>query len=297
MRVRNINYTEIDLYTNMLPSEGSRLKDILSSWLEKGITRLDWCFVIEDNNKFLGRIIYGVFDDDLDILNIDFIDAPKEAMEKLLCHSVKEMGLKGFNKIINHLYSDKNNFKEYKDILLKIGFKITQEKRSFTWTQNYIKESSKRLIFKSLEDTGQMEYIEAIKEVTEGTLDEEDLSSIKEIGHKKAAEKYFNELKDIDFNKKWWKLAYTKDNDLLGLVVPQRFNEDTGAINYIGVVPKRRGNGYINDLLIEGTRILSENNIKKIIADIDVKNFPLEKALMDQGYKFDCEMLVMKLNL
>ncbi|MBU5590169.1 hypothetical protein KQI89_00165 [Clostridium sp. MSJ-4] len=297
MRVRNINYTEIDLYTNMLPYEGSRLKDILSSWLEKGITRLDWCFVIEDNNKFLGRIIYGVFDDDLDILNIDFIDAPKEAMEKLLCHSVKEMGLKGFSKIINHLYSDKNNFKEYKDILLKIGFKITQEKRSFTWTQNYIKESSKRLIFKSLEDTGQMEYIEAIKEVTEGTLDEDDLSSIKEIGYKKAAEKYFNELKDIDFNKKWWKLAYTGDNDLLGLVVPQRFNEDTGAINYIGVVPKRRGNGYINDLLIEGTRILSENNITKIIADIDVKNFPLEKALMDQGYKFDCEMLVMKLSL
>jgi len=49
----------------------------------------------------------------------------------------------------------------------------------------------------------------------------------------------------------------------IGLIIPQCFNEKEGVINYIGVLPEYRGNGYGLNLLSEGTRILTENGIKK----------------------------------
>lgn len=73
--------------------------------------------------------------------------------------------------------------------------------------------------------------------------------------------------------------------------------EGIGGINYIGVIPEKRGQGYINHLVIEGVKTLKDNNIKKVIADIDVKNYPLDKVLQKQGFKLDCTMLVLKLDL
>jgi hypothetical protein len=57
------------------------------------------------------------------------------------------------------------------------------------------------------------------------------------------------------------------------------FGSKQAAINYIGIVPKKRGNGYVNYLIVAGIRILNENTIKKVIADIDVKNLLIMKIL------------------
>lgn len=293
MIIRNIDTTEIETFAQSIS-----FKDTLLSWIKDGITKLEWCFVIEDNNSFLGRIVYGVYDDELGILNIDIKDVSEGVLDELLQGSLKAMKLNGFTNVECHLYSNKNYFQKYVQIFMKNYFKITQEKKSFVWEKgNIITRISDRLFFKSLQEIDSNEYIDVIEKVTEGTLDQDDLDSIREFGSKQAAIKYFNQLKDIDFNKSWWKLAYTHNNELIGLVIPQKFNDNVGAINYIGVIPERRGNGYVNDLLKEGIRILSENNIKKVIADIDVNNYPLEKALNKEGFKLNRSMLVLKLNL
>jgi len=70
-----------------------------------------------------------------------------------------------------------------------------------------------------------------------------------------------------------------------------------GAINYIGVVPEKRGQGFIEELLIEGTNILIDDNIKEVIADIDSNNFPLEKALFKLNYELDSDIAAVKLNM
>jgi hypothetical protein len=295
--IRSIDSTEIESFAQLIVSKVS-FKGSLLSWINDGITKLEWCFVIEDNEKFLGRIVYGVLDNGLKILNIDIKDHSEIVIYKLLQSSLNEMKLKGLTGVECHLYSDKKYFEKYVEIFMKNGFNITQEKKSFIWEKANtinINRVSERLVFKKLQEVDSNDYIDAIEKVTEGTLDEDDLECITEFGSKQAAINYFNLLKDIDFNKSWWKLAYTHNNELIGLVIPQKFNEDVGAINYIGVVPKKRGNGYVNDLIVEGIRILNENNIKKIIADIDVKNYPLEKALNKEEFKLDCRMLVLKL--
>lgn len=292
MKIRNIDINEIEVFSNITSAS---FKKYLLSWIKDGITKLDWCFAAFHNSELIGRIVYGVYDNELEILDVTVKDSNKNAIDSLLQNSLKEMKIKGFKKIECHLYSDKVNYEDYVNSLKKCGFKITQEKKSFIKESSSINEKSGRLIFKNLQETGQNEFINAIEKVTENTLDKDDLDCIKEFGTRQAAVNYFNQLKDIDFNKSWWKLAYTADNKLVGLVVSQKFDEKNGAINYIGVVPEKRGNGYINDLLEEGVKTLVEDNIKKIIGDIDVNNFPLEKALNKKGFKYDCSMFVLKM--
>lgn len=297
MVVRNIKNEDIEAFAKLVACKEAVFKEQLLSWIDKGITKLDWCFVIEDNNDFLGRIVYGVFNNQLNILDINVKKFNRDIVNELLRGSLERRELKEFSEIECHLYSDKVDFDQYVNIFIKNGFKVAQEKKSFVWQAGSVDKQQQRLYFKSLEEIASDKYIDAIKQVTEQTLDRDDLNCIKEFGSEKAAINYFNLLKDIEFNKKWWKLAYTHDNELIGLVVSQKLNCDTGAINYIGVVPEKRGNGYVKDLLIEGIRILSEGNIKKIIGDIDVNNYPLEKALCNLNFKLDCKEVVLKLYL
>lgn len=297
MILRNINKNEIDSVIKATTPEKSSFKDILESWINEGITRLEWCFVVEDHGNILGRLIYGVFDNSLKMLDIWMKNFNDETKEKLLSDSLKIMKVKGFNNVECHLYSDKNNFQQYVKALTSVEFKVTQEKKSFVWEEGIINSLSGDLYFSTLEQIGSNEFINAIEKVTVGTLDEDDLAWVKEFGSKEAAIKYFNLLKDIDYTEGWWKLAYNREQELLGLVVPQRLTEGIGGINYIGVIPEKRGQGYINHLVIEGVKTLKDNNIKKVIADIDVKNYPLDKVLQKQGFKLDCTMLVLKLDL
>ena len=50
----------------------------------------------------------------------------------------------------------------------------------------------------------------------------------------------------------WWRIATLPDGEPVGFVTPAR-NDYNPIIGYIAVLPEHRGNGYIDDLLAEGT--------------------------------------------
>lgn len=56
------------------------------------------------------------------------------------------------------------------------------------------------------------------------------------------------------------------------------------VIAYIGVLPAHRGNGHIDDLLAEGTRILARQDVPRIRASTDVGNVPMARAFQRAGY-------------
>lgn len=176
MILRNINKNEIDSVIKATTPEKSSFKDILESWINEGITRLEWCFVVEDHGNILGRLIYGVFDNSLKMLDIWMKNFNDETKEKLLSDSLKIMKVKGFNNVECHLYSDKNNFQQYVKALTSVEFKVTQEKKSFVWEEGIINSLSGDLYFSTLEQIGSNEFINAIEKVTVGTLDEDDLA-------------------------------------------------------------------------------------------------------------------------
>jgi hypothetical protein len=51
-------------------------------------------------------------------------------------------------------------------------------------------------------------------------------------------------------------------------------NDYNPIIAYLAVLPEHRGNGYINDILAEGTRILAQHEIPRIRASTDLGNTP-----------------------
>ena len=58
------------------------------------------------------------------------------------------------------------------------------------------------------------------------------------------------------------------------------------SIGYIGVVPERRGRGYVNDLLARGTEtLLRVGNGQVLRADTDVDNAPMAAAFERAGYR------------
>lgn len=304
MIIRSIASNEIDGFVSLGLGDVDQkeLKELLLNWWEEGINKPEWCFVGEEDGKFIARVFYAVFPDnpkDLMVFGfyVDNIEADMEVGVRLISESLDRMKGYKFNTAEYHIYSNPDNhFNECRDIMLKSGFKITQEKKSFRWTGEPLPKESGRLEYKSLRDVGKDAFIDAIKEVTRQTLDEDDKLVVEEVGEERAAEKLFNVLKGIDYNEDWWKLAYI-DGELAGLIIPQKFSAKDGAINYIGVVPQKRGQGFVDDLLINGTMTLKEYGNDDVMGDIDINNFPMEQALIRVGYKFRKPELVMKKDL
>lgn len=314
MIIRTIKDDELYNFSKIGTNEknANEFNDLLINWFKEGKSKKEWCFVAEDENGFCARIVYWIFLDQPLELKICAFNIESHKLDEfisignaLISTSLEAMCLKEFNTIEYHFYkSDKPLSNEYKNLLLINGFNVTQEKKNFAFkTCDDIPQKIQDLqkvspiYFKRLNEIGEDKFIEAIELVTEGTLDDDLLFNLDEFGPKKAALDYFNLIKGINFNENWWTVAYDSNNELIGLVVPQKFNSSMGAINYIGVVPQKRGHHFVDHLLLEGTTILKDTSVEEIIADIDVKNFPMEESLCRLGYKYENSVSVLKFNI
>jgi RimJ/RimL family protein N-acetyltransferase len=81
----------------------------------------------------------------------------------------------------------------------------------------------------------------------------------------------------------WWRVATLPGGDPVGFVIPAS-NDYGPIIAYLGVVPAHRGNGYIDDVLAEGTRILAAQDAPRIRAATDLGNVPMARAFQRAGY-------------
>ncbi|MFC4336999.1 GNAT family N-acetyltransferase [Salininema proteolyticum] len=71
--------------------------------------------------------------------------------------------------------------------------------------------------------------------------------------------------------------------NVVGMVMPSA-NPGGNVIAYAGVVPEHRGNGYVNDLLAEGLRILAAERPGRVTASTDFGNTPMAGALLRAGF-------------
>ena len=164
------------------------------------------------------------------------------------------------------------------------GFALKREAVRFEWRGGAVPETSGRLEFRTLEDVGEEAFVAAVRRVTEGTLDRDMSEERERRGPREAAREFFGEEQAMDYEPGWWELAYDKpDGELVGLIMPAR-NPTSPVIDYIGVVPERRGEGYVDDLLARGTATLLETGAEQIRADTDTANAPMAAAFRRAAY-------------
>ncbi|MGW3159567.1 GNAT family N-acetyltransferase [Streptomyces sp. NPDC001089] len=144
------------------------------------------------------------------------------------------------------------------------------------------RESSKRLAFRPFSDA--KELVALMASVLDGTLDAHGRDALTRMSAEEAAFKHYEgELARYTSPRDWWRIATLPHGEPVGFVLPAH-NGYNAIIAYIAVLPTHRGNGYADDLLAEGTRVLAEQNVPRIRASTDLGNVPMAKAFRRAGY-------------
>jgi RimJ/RimL family protein N-acetyltransferase len=170
----------------------------------------------------------------------------------------------------------------------RVGMSLRQEKINYLYPAAVATHSAvpSRLIYRTLQEVGEAAYIEAIWRVTEGTLDQSDLEVRHRLGPEQAASQFYHNINDgMRYEPRLWKLGYTSSGALAGLIAPLKMWGDLGTLGYIGVTPEHRGHGYGVDLLQQGTTDLQAEGIRRIIADTDALNVPMQRTFETVGYQ------------
>lgn len=117
-----------------------------------------------------------------------------------------------------------------------------------------------------------------------GTLDAHSRQDLTSMSASQAAAAHFEgELAQQVSPQEWWRVATIADGRPVGFVTPGR-NHYNPVIGYLAVLPEHRGNGFIDEILAEGTRILARQNVPRIRAATDVGNVPMARAFERAGW-------------
>ncbi len=306
LKVRCIAEGEIPSFLEAYADSAARSR--IGRYLSDGETKPSWCFTAEDigggaetigdgaeeNDTRRAALVYFRIDSESDELFVTDIDLPWKGDylsvgKALLEESAAAVAAYGFARLELRLDDGDPHIEQLAAACDCAGYDLAQSKSRYVIeifsNSHNATHRLNRLTYRSRFETGDSKFIAAIVRVTEGTLDRVDLMDRQRLGADAAARRYFDILKSIEDEPRRWFLAYNDQGNLAGLVVCQLLSAEAGCINYIGVVPECRGQGYSRDLIQKATDTFRDiPGMKKIIADIDSENLPLAESLKNSRY-------------
>ena len=168
-------------------------------------------------------------------------------------------------------------------IVGQIGAQLLTERFRFEWRPGTpIAAPTGRIEFHPVSDDG--ELLDLMTLTMEGTLDAHSQQDLALMSPRQGAVRHFEEeLACFGSPRQWWQIAALPGGEPAGFVIPAR-NNYHAIIAYLGVLPAQRGNGYINEILAEGTRILAAQDVPRIRASTDLGNVPMAEAFTRAGW-------------
>jgi RimJ/RimL family protein N-acetyltransferase len=104
----------------------------------------------------------------------------------------------------------------------------------------------------------------------EGTLDVHSQQVLTQMSARDAAVRHHEgELAQYRSPREWWRIATLVDGEAVGFVTPAR-NDYNPIMAHLAVLPGHRGNGYADEILAEGTRVLASQDVPRIRASTDL---------------------------
>lgn len=289
MTVRSIGADEASLFARVSDPHASA--DWVHRLWESCESRPAWCFLLEDEGRPTARLAYLSFAATRDEMQLFALYLPWEGDymhigRVLLMESLRAMRREGARTIECQFAVAAPHAAERSALCEMIGLPLAQRKERFLLAPDAPTppDVDPGLLWRSLADVGEERFLDAMERVSIGGLDMLNEAAIAERGMGSFAGDFLAVLRALDDHPAWWELAYDGTGALVGLIVPQRFTPDDGAINYIGVVPEMRGRGYVDILLSRGVRRLRENGVGRVIGDTDSRNAPMASAFLRAGF-------------
>jgi RimJ/RimL family protein N-acetyltransferase len=167
--------------------------------------------------------------------------------------------------------------------LERTGARLFVERLRFQWHPGTpVPEPRGRLVFRPVRDTE--EILTLMTLVLDGTLDVHSRDDLARMSAREAAVRHYEgDLAHYKSPRDWWRVATLPDGEPVGFVTPAH-NDYHPIMGYLAVLPAHRGNGYIDDILAEGTHILAAQDVPRIRAATDVGNTPMANAFQRAGY-------------
>jgi RimJ/RimL family protein N-acetyltransferase len=168
-------------------------------------------------------------------------------------------------------------------VLERLGARLFVERLRLEWRPGApVPEPGRRLVFRPVHDAE--ELLALMTSVLDGTLDAHGRDDLTRMSPRETAVRHYeDELARYTTPKDWWRIATLPEGEPVGFVIPAR-NDYNPIIAYLAVLPAHRGNGYIDDILAEGTRVLAEQDVPRIRASTDLGNTPMANAFRRAGY-------------
>ncbi|GAA4574155.1 GNAT family N-acetyltransferase [Planotetraspora kaengkrachanensis] len=285
---------ELDLFSR-LPYT---LNEELAGDLDTGRRRASWMWVALRGDRLVARAAWwGRPSDDapsfLDVFDIDDTEPDRVAVGVRLLQAAMPETLQAGTTPPEYVRfippdwrEDATSQKVVQDrmtALEQVGARLFVERLRLEWRPGTpVPEPDGRLNFRAVRDTE--EILDLMTRTLDGTLDAHSRDDLTRVPAREAAQRHHDdELARYTSPKDWWRIATLPSGEPVGFVVPAR-NDYNPIIAYIGVLPGHRGNGYIDDILAEGTRVLAVQDVPRIRAATDVGNVPMAKAFQRAGY-------------
>ncbi|HET9172255.1 MAG TPA: GNAT family N-acetyltransferase [Actinospica sp.] len=174
----------------------------------------------------------------------------------------------------------------------RAGLGTLLERLRFEWTpQDGIVEPDRGLRYRAEPDDEV--FVDLFTRVLKGSLDTTSTREAARIGAVEQARDDLVHLRDRMLGERsWWFVAVNADGETVGFGIPSR-NPNAPVVGYLGVLPEHRGQGYIDAILAEITRVLvAEADAVLIRADTDLVNKPMAAAFLRVGYRNQARRLV-----
>jgi RimJ/RimL family protein N-acetyltransferase len=269
------------------------LNDELADDLAGGRRKPEWMWVALRGDRLVARVAWWARTGDdvpllLDVLDLDQsvpdrIDVGRRLLRTAMAETL------GAHRPEYSLFvpsdwrvSEPRAVEDRMTVLERTGARLFVERFRLEWRPGTpVPTPSGRLAFRPVRDAD--ELLGMMTEVLDGTLDAHGVEDLTTMSAREAATRHFeDELARYASPRDWWQVA-TLGEQPVGFVVPAR-NDYNAIIAYLGVLPAHRGNGYIDDILAEGTRILAAEDVPRIGASTDLGNTPMAAAFQRAGY-------------
>lgn len=289
--IRGIGQDELAAFAAIDPATPELAGALRELWAD-GSGRPEWTLIAEDGGRPIGRAAFFTqpFGCGLDIregrlAGLWLADGTPPATARELLDAVAELA-RGVTPFIERRLNPEvhRDIPAWRGLLEDAGFTLFQEKEGFVWTDDAgALPEPQHLTFRSMAEVGRDVYAAAMAATIPGTLDRNDRFYLDACGPLGWGTEMAAAAESEDESA--WLLAYEPDGTLAGYVGVGRFEEGVGTIAHIGVVPDRRGRGYVNELLRAANRAARAGGYRSMLSDVDTVNAPMLAAMERHGHR------------